>query len=51
MEDFAMVSVMGSAEGIEPTYVLYEETHKCPDWPKWQEANQTKPNNLKDSGS
>src|SRR5271168_4080811 len=48
VEDFAMATVMGGAEGIEPTY---EEARKHPDWPKWEEAIQTELRNLKDSGT
>src|SRR5271156_13649 len=45
VEDFAMATVMGGAEGIEPTY---EEARKRPDWPKWEEAIQTE---LRNSGT
>ena len=48
VEDLAMATVMGSAEGIEPTY---EEARRRPDWPKWQVAIQMELKNLKDSGT
>jgi hypothetical protein len=42
-KDFAMATVMASAEGIEPTY---EEARKRSDWPKWHEAIQVELKNL-----
>ena len=48
VEDFAMATVMGGAEGIEPTY---EEAHKHPDWHKWKEAIRIELKNLKYSGT
>src|SRR5271168_4593216 len=48
VEDFAMVTVMASTEGIEPTY---EEARRQSDWPRWREAIQVKLNNLKNSGT
>ena len=42
-EDFAMATVMATAEGIEPTY---EEARKRSDWPKWHEAIQVELKNL-----
>ena len=47
-EDFAMATVMASAEGIEPTY---EEARKRSDWPKWHEAIQVELKNLEASGT
>src|SRR6202522_895751 len=48
VEDFAMATVMASAEGIEPTY---EEAKRRSDWPRWHEAIQVELNNLKTSGT
>src|ERR1700678_1059623 len=47
-EDFAMATVMASAEGIEPTY---EEAQKRSDWPKWHGAIQVELKNLEASGT
>ena len=33
--EYAMANMVGSAEGLEPTY---QEAQRRPDWPKWQEA-------------
>lgn len=35
VEDYAMATVIESAEGLMPTY---DEARKRPDWPKWEEA-------------
>ena len=48
VEDFAMATVMASAEGIEPTY---EEARRQSDWPRWHEAIQIELSNLKTSGT
>ena len=36
-EEYAMATVIESAEGLMPSY---EEVHKCSDWPKWEEVIQ-----------
>ena len=48
VEDFAMATVMASAEGIEPTY---EEARRRSDWPRWHEAIQVELSNLEASGT
>ena len=48
VEDFAMATVMASAEGIEPTY---QEAQRRSDWPRWHEAIQVELQNLKTSGT
>ena len=48
IKDYAMATVIESAEGLIPTY---EEACRCPDWPKWQEAVQKELKNLKESGT
>jgi transposase InsO family protein len=46
--EYAMASVIGSAEGLMPTY---QEARKRPDWPKWEEAINQELNNLKNNGT
>ena len=43
-EEHVMASVVKSADGYMPTY---KEALKCPDWPKWEEAINSKLNSLK----
>jgi transposase InsO family protein len=46
--EYAMVTVVESAEGLQPTY---EEARKRPDWPKWQEAIQKELDTLEKTGT
>ena len=46
--DYAMVAVVESAEDLQPTY---EEAHKRPNWPKWQEAIQKELKSLEKMGT
>jgi len=48
VEDYAMATVVESAEGLMPTY---EEARRRPDWPKWDEAIQKELGSLKKSGT
>ena len=43
-EEHAMTIVVESVDGSMPTY---QEALKCPDWPKWEEAINSKLNSLK----
>lgn len=45
-EEYAMATVVESAEGLTPTY---EEARRRPDWPKWGKAIQDELENLKRS--
>jgi reverse transcriptase-like protein len=46
--EYAMATVVESAEGLQPTY---EEARKRPDWPKWQEAIQKELSTLERMGT
>jgi hypothetical protein len=48
VEEFAMASVIESADGTMPTY---EEARRRPDWPKWEMAINIELENLKASGT
>ena len=47
-EDYAMPTVIESAEGLMPTY---HEARTQTDWPKWEEAIQKELESLKKSGT
>ncbi|KAG9225295.1 hypothetical protein CCMSSC00406_0009851 [Pleurotus cornucopiae] len=47
-EDYAMASVMGGSEGLEPSY---EEVRQRPDWPKWLEAIKKEIASLEKNGT
>ena len=46
VEEYAMATVIESAEGLTPTY---EEARKRSDWPKWKDAIQNELESLKKS--